>query len=79
VLRHRPVLNVIWPLSGQTEVRNAQLAVLADQQVARLQVAMDDFVVVQIFHAAHQLEEEVFEVTFCKRLLALNDTVEVGV
>jgi len=44
-VRRRSSLGV---LSGQAKVRYSQVAVARDQQVARLQVAVNDAVVVQV-------------------------------
>mmetsp|Transcript_27548 Transcript_27548/g.87211 ORF Transcript_27548/g.87211 Transcript_27548/m.87211 type:complete len:437 (-) Transcript_27548:485-1795(-) len=67
------------PLAREPKVRDAQVAVAAHEQVPRLEVAVDDTVLVHEVHAAQQLDHEVPRVRLGERLRRLDDAVQVAV
>jgi len=75
VLGHRP----FWHLASQAEVGDDEVAVLRDEQVRGLEVAVHDAVRVREAQAAQQLVKEVLEVRIPQGLRGLDDAVQVGV
>ena len=73
--RERPLVHE----PRQAEVGDAQLAVLGDEQVARLEVPVEDAHRVHRLDALEELEREGLEVQVGERLLRLDDPVQVAV
>mmetsp|Transcript_39239 Transcript_39239/g.103439 ORF Transcript_39239/g.103439 Transcript_39239/m.103439 type:complete len:321 (-) Transcript_39239:246-1208(-) len=65
--------------TGQPEIANFEVAILVDEQVVRLQVAMEHLGRVDGFEAAQDLVNEVLDVVVGERLLGVDDVVQVSV
>lgn len=63
--------------SRESKVTNLQLAVTVDEQVARLEVAMDHVSRVDVLDAAEELVEEELDVQVAERLAASHDLMEI--
>lgn len=72
VARHLGVLN-----ASQTEVANLQIAVFVDQNVAWLQIAMDNAGRVHVFQSAHDLVQKVLDELLFKRSRG-EEAMEIG-
>ena len=73
--RERPLVHE----PRQAEVGDAQLAVLGDEQVARLEVSVEDAGEVHGLDAFEDLQREGLQVQLGQRLLRLDDPVQVAV
>lgn len=59
-LLHPPLsLSLIVNPSGKAKVTNLELHLIIEEKVAKLQVTVDDLVVMQVLHTKQQLSQEV--------------------
>lgn len=62
---------------GQSKVANEEGAVCIDEEIARLEVAVDDVGSVHVSHSSKQLGSKVLEMGIGQRLARANDLTEV--
>ena len=63
---------------GQAEIREAHVAILVHEDVLRLEVAVHDFIFVQVAHGDHDLSANKFDCTFAEALYLEDVVIDVA-
>lgn len=63
--------SVVFDTSGQAKVADLYMQVVVQEEIAELEIAMDDFVVVKVLDAAHNLMDVITAFVFSNDLSAL--------